>query len=142
MRLAAARAGFEKDLDFRGQLFAAIDDSILALHRFCEQSAHGMELMGINQEIARDIEIEWKVQMIEIIANGVDEAIASGNADGAALASKGLTSTAVARIIMHAMEGMRDTYFSGVDVEPFVHELIDFVAPARTMPFECLERHV
>lgn len=112
----------------REQLFNAINDSIMEMHRFCVQSVHGAELIGINQEIARDIEYEWKIDMISVIATGIDGAIAAGTADDSRLKEKNLDSEAVARILMHSMEGMRETYLSGQSIEEYVDQLIDFIA--------------
>lgn len=126
--LVKARGAFEQPGPPREQLFNAINDSIMEMHRFCVQSVHGAELIGINQEIARDIEYDWKIEMIAVIAAGIDQAIENGTADGSKLKEKNLDSEAVARILMHSMEGMRETYLSGQSIEDYVDQLIDFIA--------------
>lgn len=123
-----AKNGLRAPGSIRDKLFKAIDDSIMELHRFCDLSPHGVELMGINQEIGRDLENAWKLQMITAIAEGIDKAISSGDADAKALAKNNINSTAVARILMHAMEGMRETYLSGQSIDEDVEELINFIA--------------
>ncbi len=126
--LLATRQAFELDADFRDQLFASIDNSILELHKFCDASPHGMELIGVNQEIARDIEHAWKIKMIDTIAAGIDKAAAVGKVDLSRFSNTDIGSQSVARIVMHGMEGMRESYLSGEAIEPYVDELIDFVS--------------
>lgn len=126
--IVQTKNAFEQPGTPREQLFNAIDSSIMEMHRFCDQSVHGAELIGINQEIARDIEFEWKKDMISVIAGGIDQAIKSGAADGSKLKQKNLDSEAVARILMHSMEGMRETYLSGQPIEDYVGQLIDLIA--------------
>jgi len=126
--LVQAKNAFDVPGTPREQLFNAIDSSIMEMHRFCDQSVHGAELIGINQEIARDIEFDWKTGMISVIADGIDRAIAGGTADNTKLKSRNLNSEAVARILMHSMEGMRETYLSGQPIENFVDQLVDLVA--------------
>lgn len=123
-----AKHAFDQPGTPREQLFNAIDSSIMEMHRFCDQSVHGAELIGINQEIARDIEFEWKKDMIAVIANGIDSAINNGSADGSKLKERSLDSEAVARILMHSMEGMRESYLSGQSIEAYVDQLIDLIA--------------
>jgi AcrR family transcriptional regulator len=126
--LVQAKNAFDHPGTPREQLFNAIDNSIMEMHRFCDQSVHGAELIGINQEIARDIELEWKNGMIAVIAAGIDNAITTGTADGKKLKQKNLNSEAVARILMHSMEGMRETYLSGQPIERYVDQLVDFIS--------------
>lgn len=126
--LVQAKNAFDLGGTPREQLFNAIDSSIMEMHRFCDQSVHGAELIGINQEIARDIEFDWKNGMIAVIGDGIDRMIKSGAANGSKLQEKDLNSEAVARILMHSMEGMRESYLSGQSIESYVEQLVDFVA--------------
>ncbi|MEM8539429.1 MAG: TetR/AcrR family transcriptional regulator [Pseudomonadota bacterium] len=123
-----AKSAFDQKGTPRELLFSAIDSSIMEMHRFCDQSVHGAELVGINQEIARDIEHDWKIGMIAVIADGIDNMIADGTADNSKLQAKNLDSEAVARVLMHSMEGMRETYLSGQPIEDYVEQLVDFIA--------------
>lgn len=126
--IVQAKNAFDQPGTPREQLFNAIDSSIMDMHRFCDQSVHGAELIGINQEIARDIEFDWKKDMIAVIADGIDRAIKTGAADGSKLKEKNLDSEAVARILMHSMEGTRESYLSGQSIEDYVAQLVDLIA--------------
>ncbi len=132
MENSVAKAGkaFEERGTIREQLYWAIDTSIMELHRFCDQSPHGAELIGVNQEIARDIEFEWKSNMITAIAAGIDKALQSNRSSATRLAENNLDSVAVASILMHSMEGVRETYLSGRSIDIYVEQLVDFIAMA------------
>ena len=132
MENSVAKAGkaFEEPGTIREQLYRAIDTSIMELHRFCDQSPHGAELIGVNQEIARDIEFEWKSNMITAIAAGIDKALQSNRSSATRLAENNLDSVAVASILMHSMEGVRETYLSGRSIDIYVEQLVDFIAMA------------
>ncbi len=125
----ASRA-FEEPGSIREQLYRAIDSSIMELHRFCDQSPHGAELIGVNQEIARDIEFEWKSSMITAIAAGIEKSLEADHSNASKLAQHNLDSVAVASILMHAMEGVRETYLSGHAIDNYVEQLVDFIAMA------------
>jgi AcrR family transcriptional regulator len=126
----SAENAFRENTSLRDQLFACIDNSILQLHRFVDQTPHGVELTGINQEIAHDIEVEWKVRMVTIITNGIENAVKSGDADLERFSEPHISPQSIAQIIMHSMEGMRNTYLCGQPIDHYVETLIDFVAQA------------
>ncbi len=122
---AKAAASFETDMPFRERVFAAIDVSILDFHRLIESTPHGVELMGVNEEIAGDIEADWCETMIGVIGTALARAEADGEID---LKRTGLCAEAVARIFMQAMEGMKRDFLRGNPIEQNVHNLVDFYA--------------
>ena len=127
MRDAAgkAEASFATGRPFRDRLFAAIDASILDFHRVIAATPHGTELMGVNEEIAGDLEASWCDTMIGVIARALEQADRDGEID---LGRAGLDAVAVARIFMQAMEGMKRDFLRGNAIEGHVVNLVTFYA--------------
>lgn len=126
----SAKSAFDTNDTLRDQLFASIDNSILKIHRFVDETPHGVELTGVNQDLAHDIELEWKEQMRKILTEGIERAVAKGTADLTRFSNPPVTADEIAEIIMHSVEGMRPRYLSGQHIDGFVATLIDFVAQA------------
>ncbi|GAB4361288.1 MAG: TetR/AcrR family transcriptional regulator [Oricola sp.] len=124
-----ARAAFEGDKPFGERLYDSLDRSILSLHRKIDATPHGAELMGVNEEVAGDIEEQWCELMIGAIAGGISEAARTGEI---ALEPLGVDAETVATIIMQAMEGMKAKYLRGEPVEDDVRHMVTFVAGALT----------
>lgn len=124
----AASDAFKTGEKLDVQLFNSIDCSIMEMHRFVEQTPHGVELIGINQEIAQDIEDIWKEKMVSIIGGGITSAVSDNRACLDRFEEAGIDSEAVARIVMEAMEGLRSTYMAGKPIENYVSQLVGFVA--------------
>jgi len=121
------RAAFDSDKPFAERLFNSIDQSILSLHRKIDATPHGAELMGVNAEVAGDIEEKWCDMMVDAIAKGVTEAESKGEI---ALAPRGVDAHRVATIVMQAMEGMKAKYLRGEPIEDDVRHMVNFVAGA------------
>ena len=132
--LACARSAFDTcgDNNFRKQLFESIDHSIMEIHRFVDQTPHGVELIGVNQEIALDLEDAWKTKMTEVIASGIEKAIKRGDVNICLYQKAGIDSLAMAKILMQGMEGIRNSYLTGNSIDDDVARLIDFVALSLT----------
>jgi len=124
-----SRAAFESDKPFAARLYDSIDRSILSLHRKIDATPHGAELMGVNEEVASDIEEKWCEQMVDAIASGISAAEAAGEI---ALEPLGTDAEAVATVIMQAMEGMKGKYLRGDPIEDDVRRMVSFVAGALT----------
>jgi AcrR family transcriptional regulator len=126
---AAAKAGaaLARPGSFHDRLKAAINDSILDVHRFIEQTPHGLELMGVNDEIAADIEERWCDVMIDVIARGIKSAVDDGELD---LSRTGATPESAARIFMQAMEGVKSDAMRGKAIEHYVEALVRFFSGA------------
>lgn len=122
-----ARAAFDTDKPFGERLFDSLDRSILALHRKIEATPHGAELIGVNDEIAGDIEEMWCDQMIEAIAAGLIEAEKAGEI---AIQPLGVSARIVATFVMQSMEGMKAKYLRGDLIEADVHNMVSFVSGA------------
>jgi AcrR family transcriptional regulator len=122
-----ARAAFESDKPFVERLYDSLDRSILSLHRKIDATPHGAELMGVNEEVAGDIEEQWCDLMIGAIANGISEAAKTGEI---VLEPLGVDATTVATIVMQAMEGMKAKYLRGEPIEEDVRHMVTFVAGA------------
>jgi AcrR family transcriptional regulator len=124
-----ARAAFTTEKPFAERLYDSLDRSILTLHRKIESTPHGAELMGVNEEVAGDIEEKWCDQMIDAIAAGIAEAEAAGEI---ALKPVGVDARAVATIVMQSMEGMKAKYLRGEPIEDDVRNMVAFIAGALT----------
>lgn len=125
-----ARAAFETDKPFEERLFHSLDSSILALHRKIEATPHGAELIGVNEEIAGDIEELWCDQMVEAIAAGMTAAEKAGEI---AIQPLGVSARVVAKLVMQAMEGMKDKYLRGDPIEADVRNMVSFITGALTV---------
>ena len=126
----AARAAFATDKPFAERLYDSLDRSILDLHRKIDATPHGAELMGVNEEVAGDIEEKWCDQMIEAIAAGISEA---EKAEEIALEPLGVDARTVATIVMQTMEGLKAKYLRGEPIDGDVRNMADFVAGALTL---------
>lgn len=124
-----ARDAFAADKPFGDRLYNAIDVSILSLHRRIDATPHGAELMGVNEEIASDIEEKWCDRMITAIAAGIADADAKGEI---ALSPLGVDARIVATIVMQGMEGLKAKYLRGEKIAGDVENLVAFVAGALT----------
>ena len=124
-----ARNAFKGKKPFKERMFDALDLSILSLHRKIDETAHGAELMGVNEEIAGDIEERWCDSMIEVFTEAISAAEASGEIS---LSNLGVDAKTVGSIVMQAMEGMKASCLRGNEIEPDVRKLITFVANALT----------
>lgn len=122
-----ARAGFSMEGTFREKLHRAMDMSILEMHRFVEQTAHGKELVGISHELASDISEEWTDALAEIVADGIQQASAQGMADLSRFHADAQT---IARIFTLALEGLKNEVEKDRPVEPRLRALADFIADA------------
>ena len=124
-----ARKAFDSDKPFEERLFDSLDQSILAVHRKIDATPHGAELIGVNEEIASDIEAQWCDQMVEAIAAGISDAAQKGEI---AIQPTGTDARSVATILMQAMEGMKGKYLRGEPIEEDVRRLVAFVNGALT----------
>lgn len=122
-----ARTAFESGKPFRDRLYDSLDRSILSLHRKIDATPHGAELMGVNEEVAGDIEEQWCDLMIDAIANGISDAASTGEI---ALEPLEVNARTVAAIVMQAMEGLKAKYLRGEPIEDDVRNMVTFVAGA------------
>ncbi|MBO6638616.1 MAG: TetR/AcrR family transcriptional regulator [Roseitalea sp.] len=124
---AKAQAALARPGSFHERLESAINDSILDMHRFIERTPHGVELMGVNDEIAADIEERWCEVMVDVVAHGIKAAADDGELDLSRTAS---TPESAARIFMQAMEGLKGDAMRGKPIEHHVEALVLFVSGA------------
>lgn len=122
-----ARHALQADLPFGERLFNALDVSILELHRKIDSTPHGAELLGVNDEVAGDIEEDWCETMTKVLGEAVTEAVRSGEIS---LDGLGLDAPAVAGIMVQAMEGLKTRYMRGNAIENDVRNIVAFVANA------------
>jgi hypothetical protein len=87
--------------------------------------------MGVNDEVAGDLECEWCDSMVDALAEGLEEARAAGEISFEKL---GVEARDVADIIMQAMEGMKADYIRGNPISDKVKTLLTFVSSALTLP--------
>jgi AcrR family transcriptional regulator len=124
-----ARAAFQSDKPFVERLYDSLDRSILSLHRKIDATPHGAELMGVNEEVAGDIEEKWCDLMVGAITDGISDAAKTGEI---VLEPLGVDAETVATIIMQAMEGLKAKYLRGEPIEGDVRKMVTFVAGALT----------
>ncbi|WP_349363237.1 MAG: helix-turn-helix domain-containing protein [Roseitalea porphyridii] len=122
-----ARSGFAVPGCFRDKLRAAMERSILEMHRFVEQTAHGQELIGISDEIASDISKIWTDSLTGVIAEGLAGAERDGLAD---LSRFGADAKTIARVFVFALEGLKEEVKKGKPIETHMHAIIEFFADA------------
>ena len=122
-----ARQGFERKGSFRQRLWYAIEMSILEMHRFIDQTAHGNELVGISDEIAGDISERWVETLIDVIAGGIRTAAEEGEIS---LERFSGDAAAIARVFVLAIEGLKPDAGCGKPIEPHVRIIVDFFADA------------
>lgn len=122
-----ARSGFGISGTFRDKLHSAMDRSILEMHRFIEQTAHGKELIGISDEIASDISDIWTDTLTNVIAEGLAQSQREGLAD---LSRFSAGPSTIARIFVFAIEGLKEDVKKGLPIEAHLRAIVDFVADA------------
>lgn len=120
-QLASEAMGAEGSFDDR--LFNAIDASILSVHRIIDATPHGTELIGVNAEIAPDIEREWNAQLTAVWVDGFQLAQKRGE-----IVLDVVNVQEAARLFTHAMEGIKQAYMCGIPSEPEVRLLVRFFA--------------
>lgn len=108
---------------FAARLFRSLDASILSVHRVIDATPHGAELIGVNAEIAPDIEREWNDQLSDVWCRAFQAAANQGEINLGSLDAKD-----TARIFMFAMEGIKQAYMYGTPTEPEVRKLVAFFA--------------
>ncbi len=123
----AARLSFEGDAPFEARLAAAFEVSLFDLLRKVNATPHGIELMGVNEEIAGDIQCEWRDRMTDAVAYGFEQADKRGEV---ILARYGVSSYDLARIVTDGVEGVVPLIMRGEQVEDRVRTLLRFVARA------------
>lgn len=111
----------QSDGPFAQRLLRSVDASILSIHRIIDATPHGTELIGVNAEIAPDIEREWDQKLVAVWGDAFVRA-----ADKGEIALRGLDARDAARLFMYAMEGIKQAYMCGTPTEPEVRKLVAF----------------
>lgn len=128
--LSAVDAAFARNLPFEKRLHAAIHDSIISVHTLIDATPHGKELLGVNDEIASDIEQEWCDKMIAAIARGCEQAAQKGEIS---LTHAGGNPVIIAQIIMHSMEGLKRAYLAGLPITDHTNDMLHFMAASVSL---------
>jgi len=126
-----ARAAMAQGGTFRERLDRAMQASILDMHRFIEQTPHGTELIGINDEIAADISDKWTEALAGVVAEGIEQARHEGLVS---LDHYQTDAMGVARIFVLALEGLKYETMRGRSIEHPMQRLVDFMARALQPP--------
>lgn len=113
----------QSDRPFAERLLRSLDASILSIHRIIDATPHGAELIGVNAEIAPDIERDWNDKLGAVWGDGFQRAADSGE-----ITLNALDANDTARLFMHAMEGIKQAYMCGTPTEPEVRKLVTFFA--------------
>jgi hypothetical protein len=132
LEIAATDAldAFDTDKPFSERLWDSLDISILSLHRRIDATPHGSELMGVNDEIASDIEERWCDCMIDTITAGISDAKSRGEV---VVSPLGVDARDVASIVMQSMEGLKACYLRGKPIDDDVRKMVTFVSNALTV---------
>lgn len=112
---------------FKDRLYRAIDMSILEMHRFIDQTAHGKELMGVSDEIADDIDEQWTETFISVIGKEMAAAEKNGEID---LSRFDADAATAARVFVLAVEGLKPHAARGQQIEQPMRAIVDFFADA------------
>lgn len=118
-----AKQEMEGNGSFGERMMRALDVSILSVHRIIDATPHGTELLGVNAEIAADIEREWDEKLGHVWSQSFQDA-----ADRGEISLRALSAYDTAKLFMFAMEGIKQAYMVGVPVEPEVRKLVVFFA--------------
>lgn len=102
--LANARAGLKGNGTFGERLMTALDRALFGLMEMIEKSAHGEEILDLENKIAADIIAEWRQGLTEAVEHAVAEEATRSGAD---LERLGLSPRALAEILLDGLEGMR-----------------------------------
>lgn len=100
------------DGPFHTRINQALEVSVLAVHRLLEQSPHGPELIGVNDEIASDIDDLWAERMAQLIASAFENAYGEGEID-----LRGVPSAHLARLFILAIKGIHEQLACGEGTE-------------------------
>lgn len=126
--VATMKACFKRPETLRDQLKCAIEKTFVELYQIANESPHGHELLELKHEIAQDIEANWKRQMVDAIAAGINQAVSQGKADMGTLPNMGIDAQTIATIFMDAMTGIRDECCNSGVAKERALKLIDFIA--------------
>ncbi|MCR4266601.1 TetR/AcrR family transcriptional regulator [Nitratireductor sp. ZSWI3] len=102
--LAEARAGLTIEGSFGERMMTALDRALFSLMEMVDKSAHGEEILGLENKIAADIIAEWREGLTEAVEAAVEEEAVRNGAD---LGQYGLTPRSLAELLLDGLEGMR-----------------------------------
>lgn len=102
--LADARAGLDGKGTFGERLMTALDRALFGLMEMIDKSAHGEEILDMENKIASDIIAEWREGLAEAVEKAVSE---EADRTGADLERLGLSSRALTEVLLDGIEGMR-----------------------------------
>lgn len=108
---------------FRERLFSALEAGFLSIVRVIDETPHGTELMGVNREIASDIEDRWVGTFRSVYENAMLSAEKAGE-----IRFRSTNAADTAQLLMHSMEGIKQEMMRGAKVEPYVRTLVAFFA--------------
>ncbi|WP_367717464.1 helix-turn-helix domain-containing protein [Nitratireductor sp. GISD-1A_MAKvit] len=102
--LEGARMGMEETGTFGERLMTALDHALFGLIEVIDQSAHGQELLDLENKIAADLIAEWREELTSIVEAALVQEAERTQAD---LEGQGLSARGLAEILLDGLEGMR-----------------------------------
>lgn len=102
--LEGARQGLAEEGTFGERMMTALDRALFGLIETIDQSAHGQEILDMENKIAADIIAEWRDGLTAIVEAAVADEASRTNAD---LEGQGLSARGLAEILLDGLEGMR-----------------------------------
>lgn len=102
--LEGARAGLKEEGTFGERIMASLERALFGLIEMVDQSAHGQEILDIENKLAADIIAEWRERLSGIVETAVAEEAERSKADLEAL---GLSARGLADILLDGLDGMR-----------------------------------
>ncbi len=98
-----ARAALEADVPLPARIGAMLKGALDLLQPL-EESPHGAEILDMQSSLAGDIIEEWRVEMVDLIAEAIEK---DARANGVDLQARGLSPRVVAGMLMDALDGMK-----------------------------------
>ncbi len=108
------RRAFDGEAPIEDRLMAALDRGFLQPHRELAATPHGVELIGVNKEIAGDLFERWMSEMEDALADGLSRAT-------------GHDSRRLARLLVNAVEGAKTRNATNEAVERDVRDMVHLV---------------
>ncbi|MEM0899350.1 MAG: helix-turn-helix domain-containing protein [Pseudomonadota bacterium] len=121
-----AKTELDGDGAFPDRLIRSVDRSILDVMRLLDDSPHGADLIGVNDQIASDIDREWHRRMSVIFGGAIEAAIVAGE-----IAPLPIEDGQIGRLFSQFMEGTRREH---ANAEKMREDIVSFIALIASKP--------
>ncbi len=102
--LEALRAALSSDAPFDLRARKAVEDAVLVMMEGIVTSPHGAEMLDMKSSLAADLVAQWRDGFVDAFAAAIKAEAARRGID---LAARGLTTRALAELMLDGLEGMK-----------------------------------